>query len=111
MAKIKNTGNQPRGFFTEEGTHVVVQPGEEGEFNMTENDFNKLKEVLDAVDPPPYELSGSPGGVKMKTAKEQADAAAKKAEEDAKKAADEQAEKEEQQQAEKEQQQPSGKKK
>ena len=87
MAKIKNTGNQPRGFFADDGTHVVIQPGEEAEFNMTEADFNKVKEIAETEDPPLYEVSGSFGGVKMKTAKEKEAEAAKKAEEAAKQAA------------------------
>ncbi len=86
MAKVKNTGNQPRGFVTEEGGQVVVQPGAEAEFNMTEADFNKVKEIIAAEEIPPFELSGSPGGVKMQTAKERRDAEAKKMAEDAKKA-------------------------
>lgn len=85
MAKVKNTGIQPRGFITEDGGHVVVPPGEEAEFNMTEADFKKCKEVADSEDPPAYEISGSPGGVKKLNAKEQAAADAKKAEEHAKK--------------------------
>jgi len=86
MAKVKNTGNQPRGFFTEEGDQVVVKPGEEAEFNMTEADFKKCKELADMEDPPLYEISGSHGGVKRLNAKEQAEADAKKREADAKKA-------------------------
>jgi hypothetical protein len=65
MAKIKNTGGQPRGFYTEEGGHVIVAPGEEKEFNMTEADFKNLQQTLEGMDDPkPYELSGSHGGVK-----------------------------------------------
>ena len=85
MAKVKNIGNQPRGFMTEDGGQVVVRPGEEKEFNLTEADFNKIKELIEAEDPPPFELSGSAGGVKMATAKEQAAADAKKREAEAKK--------------------------
>ena len=85
MAKVKNTGNQPRGFITEDGGQVVVRPGEEKEFNMTEADFNKMKEIAEAEDPPLYEISGSAGGVKMATAKEQQAADAKKREAEAKK--------------------------
>jgi hypothetical protein len=73
MAKIKNTGGQPRGFYTEEGNHVIVAPGEEKEFNMTEADFKNLQQTLEGMgDPKPYELSGSHGGVKpeKKAAKE-----------------------------------------
>jgi len=87
MAKIKNTGKQPRGFFNDEGVQVTLQPGEEKEFNMTEADFNKIKELAESEDPPPCEISGSFGGVKRLTAKEQAAADAKKAEEEARKAA------------------------
>jgi hypothetical protein len=86
MAKIKNTGHQPRGFFDEEGNHVIVQPGEEAEFNMTEADFKKMQEVAQSEDPPPYEISGSHGGVKKLNAKEQREADQKKAEEANKKA-------------------------
>lgn len=86
MAKVKNTGNQPRGFYDEDGTHVVVPPGDEAEFNMTEADFKKAKEVAEGEDPPAYEISGSHGGVKKLSAKEQKEADAKKAEADAKKA-------------------------
>ena len=86
MAKIKNTGKQPRGFFTDSGEHVVVEPGQEAEFNMTEADFNKVKELAEAEDPAPYEVSGSFGGVKPKTAKEQKEADEKKAAEEAKQA-------------------------
>jgi hypothetical protein len=65
MAKIKNTGGQPRGFNTEEGGHVVVNPGEEKEFNMTEADFKHLQSVMESHDDPkPFEVSGSHGGVK-----------------------------------------------
>ena len=52
---------------------------------MTEADFKKCKELADSEDPPPYEISGSHGGVKRLNAKEQAAADAKKAEENAKK--------------------------
>jgi len=86
MAKVKNTGNQPRGFIMDDGNQVVVQPGEEREFNLSEADFNKLKELLDTEDVPSFELSGSAGGVKLATAKEQREAEAKKAEAEAKKA-------------------------
>jgi hypothetical protein len=88
MAKVKNTGNQPRGFMTEEGDQVVVRPGEEAEFNMTEADFKKCKEIAEMDDPPLYEISGSHGGVKRLNAKEQREADAKKAEEKAKKDAE-----------------------
>ena len=87
MAKIKNTGNQPRGFFNDEGVQVTLQPGEEKEFNMTEADFNKIKELAESEDPAPFEIGGSFGGVKRLTAKQQQEADAKKAEDDAKKAA------------------------
>lgn len=90
MAKIKNTGRQPRGFFTDEGTQVVVHPGQEAEFNMSEADFNKVKELAESEDPAPYEVSGSHGGVKKLSAKEQKEhreAEEKKHEAEAKKAA------------------------
>ena len=86
MAKVKNTGKQPRGFFTEEGGQVFVAPGEEAEFNMTKADFEKCKEIAEFDDPPLYEISGSPGGVKRLNAKEQAEADAKKAADEAKEA-------------------------
>lgn len=89
MAKVKNTGSQPRGFYTEDGGHVVVQPGEEAEFNMTEADFNKVKELATTEDPPPFEISGSHGGVKVLSAKEQREADQKKRDAEAKEAAKE----------------------
>lgn len=78
MAKVKNTGRQPRGFMTDDGGQVVVQPGEEKEFNISEADFNKIKEILASEEVPSFELSGSPGGVKIQSAKEQREAEAKK---------------------------------
>jgi len=72
MAKVKNTGGQPRGFFTEDGGQVVVHPGEEKEFNMTEADFKNLQQSLEnSDDPKPFELSGSHGGVKAKKDKKE----------------------------------------
>ena len=80
MAKIKNTGKSPRGFIDDQGLQHTVQPGEEAEINLTEADFDKLKELLEkekedqendpamqAVDkndrpPPSFELGGSAGG-------------------------------------------------
>jgi hypothetical protein len=74
MAKIKNTGGQPRGFNTEDGGHVVVRPGEEKEFNMTEADFRHLQQTMeDHPDPKPFEVSGSHGGVKSKKDKAEGD--------------------------------------
>jgi hypothetical protein len=87
MAKVKNIGRAVRGFYDEQGEHVTVQPGEEKEFNMTEADFNKLKELLENEEETPFELSGSHGGVKKLSAKEQKEADAKKAEAESKKAA------------------------
>jgi hypothetical protein len=59
MAKIKNTGHQPRGFHTADGGHVVVPPGGEAEINMTEADHKHLTKMLeDHDDPKPYEISG-----------------------------------------------------
>jgi hypothetical protein len=70
MAKIKNTGGQPRGFNTEDGGHVVVRPGEEKEFNMSEADFKHLQQTLEGLDDPkPFEVSGSHGGVKAEKKK------------------------------------------
>jgi hypothetical protein len=64
MAKVKNLGRQPRGFFDESYNHVIVAHGEEREFNMTENDYKKHQEILEAEgDMPPYELTGGAGGV------------------------------------------------
>jgi len=90
MAKVKNTGRQPRGFFNDEGVQVTVMPGEEKEFNMSEADYKKVEEMAQMEDPPMFEISGGHGGVKKLSAKEQKEADAKKAEADAKKAADEQ---------------------
>jgi len=89
MAKVKNTGRQPRGFFNDEGVQVTVMPGEEKEFNMSEADYKKCEELAQMEDPPLYEITGGHGGVKKLTAKEQKEADAKKAEEANKKAADE----------------------
>jgi len=88
MAKIKNTGRQARGFFDEDGVQVVVPPGGEAEFNMSEADYKKCEELAKMEDPPLYEISGGHGGVKQLNAKEQREADIKKAEDDAKKAAD-----------------------
>lgn len=69
MAKVKNTGQQPRGFWDEDGSNIVVLPGEEAEFNMSEADYKKNQELLEAEgDPPPFELSGGAGGVKKTVA-------------------------------------------
>jgi hypothetical protein len=79
MAKIKNTGKQPRGFIDETGEHVIVQPGDEADVKMTEADYEKLQEILKKEeerkkkeddpltkdDPPPFELSGGAGGKKV----------------------------------------------
>ena len=90
MAKVKNISKGPRGFYDDGLNHIILQPGEEKEFNMTENDYNKLKEIIEMEgEEPTIELSGSFGGVKKKTPKEEKEEAAKKAEADAKKAADE----------------------
>jgi hypothetical protein len=90
MAKVKNTGKQPRGFFVDDGTQVVVAPGEEKEFNMTEADFNKVKELAAQEDPPLYEISGSHAGVKKLSLKEQREAEEKRQGEINKKAMEEQ---------------------
>jgi hypothetical protein len=64
MAKVKNIGRQPRGFYDEKHNLVVVAQGEEAEFNMKENDYKKQQELLEACgDPKPFEISGGPGGV------------------------------------------------
>jgi hypothetical protein len=90
MAKIKNTSNQPRGFFTDEGAQVTVQPGEEKEFNMTEADYKKIEELVASEERPSFEISGGHGGTKKLTAKEQKEADDKKAADAAKKAESEQ---------------------
>jgi hypothetical protein len=67
MAKVKNTGRGPVGFFDEHGKQITIKPGEEAEFNMTEADYKKVEELLgDAPDPKPYEISGGHGGVAKK---------------------------------------------
>jgi hypothetical protein len=74
MAKVKNIGRQPRGFYDEKHNLVVVAQGEEAEFNMKENDYKKQQELLEACgDPKPFEISGGPGGV-SKPGKKAADA-------------------------------------
>lgn len=71
MAKIKNTGHQPRGFITEGGGHVVVEPGQEADVGMTEADFNFHKKLLEGLDDPkPYEMSGSHGAAEGKKKKD-----------------------------------------
>ena len=74
MAKIKNTGRQPRGFIDEQGGQHTVPPGGEIEINMTPADYEKCEEVLKKEEemhkddpaykdvPPPYEISGGAGG-------------------------------------------------
>lgn len=64
MAKIKNTGKQPRGFFDEHGVQHTVPPGGEIEINMSEADYEKCEEVAKSEDPAPYEISGGAGGAK-----------------------------------------------
>jgi len=86
MAKVKNTGTQARGFNTEDGGQVVVQPGDEKEFNMNEADFNKAKEIAESEDPPLFEISGGAGGAKIQSAKEQRDAENKRRDAEAKEA-------------------------
>jgi hypothetical protein len=67
MAKIKNVGAQPRGFITESGEQVILQRGEEREFNMTEADFKHLQQAMENHgDPKPLEVSGSHGGADKK---------------------------------------------
>jgi hypothetical protein len=64
MALVKNNGVQPRGFWDVNFNHVLVPAGSEAQFNMSENDYKKLEEILEAEgDPAPFELSGGPGGV------------------------------------------------
>lgn len=62
MAKVKNTGRQPRGFFDDKGNNVVIPPGGEATFPMTDAYYAKLEEILARCDPKPYELSGGGGG-------------------------------------------------
>jgi transposase len=88
MAKVKNIGRQPRGFYSDDGTQVVVRPGEEKEFNMSEADYNKAKELVESEEYPSLEISGEHGGVKKLSIKEQREADAKKAEEAAQKQAE-----------------------
>jgi hypothetical protein len=69
MTTVKNTGVQPRGFWDENFNHVVVPPGQEAQFNMSENDYKKNQEILENCgDPKPYEISGGAGGAKGKVA-------------------------------------------
>jgi hypothetical protein len=64
MAKVKNIGRQPRGFYDDKHNQVVVAQGEEAEFNMKEADYKKQQELLEACpDPKPFEISGGAGGV------------------------------------------------
>jgi hypothetical protein len=59
MAKIKNTGHQPRGFIQADGSHVTVAPGEEAEVNLTEADHKHLTKMIEGHDEPkPFEISG-----------------------------------------------------
>ena len=46
MAKVKNTGKGPVGFFDTDGKQCIVKPGEETEFNMNEADYKKVEECL-----------------------------------------------------------------
>jgi hypothetical protein len=60
MAKIKNTGHQPRGFIGAGGEQVTIPPGGEAEVNMTEADFKNLQKIIEGHDDPkPFEISGS----------------------------------------------------
>ncbi len=64
MATVKNTGVQPRGFWDEGFNHIVVAPGQEAQFNMSENDYKFNQKLLEnCEDPKPYEISGGAGGV------------------------------------------------
>lgn len=60
MAKVVNTGKQPRGFWDTGMNNIVVPPGEEREFNMTEEDYAFNEQLLedDESEPPLFELSG-----------------------------------------------------
>jgi len=75
MAKIKNTGNAPRGFIDDQGAQVTVPPGGEAEVNLTEADYDNLVELLKKEKetqendpnapkdkPPSFEISGGAGG-------------------------------------------------
>jgi hypothetical protein len=74
MAKIKNIGRQPRGFYNENHNLVVVAQGEEAELNMKDNDYKKIQQLLEnCPDPKPFEISGGAGGV-SKPGKKLADA-------------------------------------
>lgn len=65
MAKVRNIGRQPMGFYDDTGANVVVQRGAETEIPMTEAYYDKLQSILEKCDPKPYELSGGAGGKKQ----------------------------------------------
>jgi hypothetical protein len=67
MAHVKNTGNQPRGFYDDGFNHITVMPGQEALINMSEDYYKKLQELLEACDDPkPYELLGGAAAPKPK---------------------------------------------
>ena len=66
MAKVRNIGRQPMGFYDETGKNVVVGPGGEAEIPMSDGYYAKLESILEKCgDRKPYELSGG-GGAKPK---------------------------------------------
>jgi hypothetical protein len=67
MAKVRNIGRQPMGFYDESGANVVVASGREAEIPMTDGYYAKLQSILEKCDPKPYELSGGAGGSKAKS--------------------------------------------
>jgi hypothetical protein len=74
MAKIKNTGHQPRGFNTADGGHVIVPPGGEADVNMTEADHKHLTKLLEEHDDPkPFEISGGHEAEAKKKEKKEGD--------------------------------------
>jgi hypothetical protein len=76
MAKIKNTGHQPRGFIQADGSNVTIPPGGEAEVDMTEADFKNLQKIMEGHDDPkPFEISGSHEAKAEKKKKEEADEA------------------------------------
>jgi len=62
MAKVRNIGRQPMGFYDEGGANIVVNGGNEADIPMTEAYYAKLESILERCDPKPYELSGGAGG-------------------------------------------------
>jgi hypothetical protein len=75
MAKIKNTGHQPRGFIQADGSHVTVAPGEEADVHLTEADHKHLTKMVEGhADPKPFEMSGGPEAEPKKGGKKEGEA-------------------------------------